>query len=86
MHRLREQIKSERKRQRELDGRGDYDLHRFQNGERQTELDGRGGYDLHRFRNVKLTEMNVNAMSVCGSTYCLSERRSMELSIMLDLT
>ena len=66
VHRLREQIKSERERQRELDGRGDYDLHRFQ--------------------NVKLTEMNVNVMSVCGSTYCLSERRSMELSIMLDLT
>ena len=50
------------------------------------ELDGRGDYDLHRFRNVRLTEMNVNVMSVCGSTYCLSERRSMELSIMLDLT
>ena len=30
--------------------------------------------------------MNVNVMSVRGSTYCLSERRSMELSIMLDLT
>ena len=37
-------------------------------------------------QNVKLTEMNVNVMSVCGSTCCLSERRSMELSIMLDLT
>ena len=30
--------------------------------------------------------MNVNVLSVCSSTYCLSERRSMELSIMLDLT
>ena len=42
--------------------------------------------DLHRFQNVKLTEMNVNVMSVRGSTYCLSERRSMELYILLDLT
>ena len=66
VHRLRQQIKSERKKQ----GTG-----------RQGRLD-----DLHRFQNVKLTEMNVNVMSVCGSTYCLSERRSMELSIMLDLT
>ena len=66
VHRLREQIKSEREKQRELDGRGDY--------------------DLHRFRNVRLTEMNVNVLSVCSSTYCLGERRSMELSIMLDLT
>ena len=56
--------------------------------ERKKQGTGRQGrlYDLHRFQNVKLTEMNVNVMSVCGSTYCLSERRSMELSIMLDLT
>ena len=52
---------------------------RLSQRERQRELDGRGDYDLHRFQNVKLTEMNVNVMSVCGSTYCLSERRSMEL-------
>ena len=30
--------------------------------------------------------MNLNVLSVCGSTYCLRERRSMELSVMLDLT
>ena len=59
---------------------------RLSKRERNRELDGRGDYDLHRFQNVKLTGMNVNVMSVCGSTYCLSERRSMELSIMLDLT
>ena len=59
---------------------------RLSQRERQRELDGRGDYDLHRFQNVRLTEMNVNVLSVRGSTYCLSERRSMELSIMLDLT
>ena len=53
---------------------------------KRRELDGRGDYDLHRFRNVRLTEMNVNVLSVCSSTYCLGERRSMELSIILDWT
>ena len=43
--------------------------------------------DLHRFRNrnVKLTGNNVNVMSICGSTYCLSERRSMELCAFVEL-
>ena len=38
--------------------------------------------------NVRLTGNNVNVMSVCCSTYCLSERRSMELCafVELDLT
>ena len=61
---------------------------RLSQKERETKGTGRQGRldDLHRFQNVKLTEMNVNVMSVRGSTYCLSERRSMELSITLDLT
>ena len=36
-----------------------------------------------------MKQSNANVMSVCGSTYCLSERRSMELcfvEIELDLT
>ena len=36
-----------------------------------------------------MKQSNANVMSVCGSTYCLSERRSMELCFVeleLDLT
>ena len=40
---------------------------------------------LHRFQNVRLTGDNVNVMSVRCSTYCLSERRSMELCVFVEL-
>ena len=34
---------------------------------------------------MRLTGNNVNVMSVCCSTYCLSERRSMELCVFVEL-
>ena len=53
---------------------------RLSQKERNRELDGRGDETICiGSKNVKLTESNVNVMSICGSTYCLSERRSMEL-------
>ena len=41
--------------------------------------------DVHRLRFSETDWKIYNVMSVCCSTYCLSERRSMELCVFVEL-